>query len=163
MKKFSIILCLIIVLTLFNATRKADFSVRAKENKSVWKTRLFDIFCLLDIEKIISSNKMYLDSIGADFDQDNKYYFVEPKFSGSGITDECFIFLEPKTQQEAKITIFPSESEPDIWLKARVSIKNGKLVCSLIFEPGFFNEEYLKIIRPLNTSQHYFASIPAAE
>lgn len=159
MKRFSIFLSFIMFLTLFNSARKATFSDIAGKNQAIWKARLLDTFFLLDIEKIINADKLYLDSIGAEYDSDNGHYFIEPRFSDSAITDECFIFIEQKKSREIKITIYPPDSDTAAWLRARAFIANGTLVSSIIFEPVFFHEEHLKVIRPVNDSQSRFASI----
>lgn len=151
MKQFSIFLTVFCLISFICSPDTADMSARNTKTRSHWRQKLLELFCQLDLEKIVSGDREYLNLIGADFDADNQRFFIEPLFSKSTMDiDECFVFIEHKRPGEAVITVYPPHSEPSIWLRARLRTNIENLSGTVIFEPGLFYDDSFNLKIPIS-------------
>jgi len=161
-KKFPVFLVAFCLAAFLNSPDRNAISARDVKNRATWRQKLLDSFCQLDLERIVRQDQKYLDSIGADYDEDNKRFFIEPHFSRMvRPIDNCFLFFDFRKPEEALITIYPPDSEPFIWLKARLRTSVESLNATIVFEPGLFYQDSINVKIPINKANLKTAGVIA--
>lgn len=116
----------------------SELNMAVFKEKGLFATRdiLLNKLTELDLREICARNKSYLESLGADYDEDNQRFFIEQKDRNATYSDEtCLIMIDYRRTDEAQITIFLPEKHSHLWLSSRISSHGGVLRARIVFQP----------------------------
>ncbi len=109
-----------------------------KEAARIFRVRqmLIEGFLQLNLADLLNQKGEYLETLNADYDYDNRRFFIEQPVAGSSYHDgSLLILINYPRPDEAEICIYAPEHLAWQWLRSRVRRNGSCINAPMLFEP----------------------------